>query len=180
MVNVNWGSVADWVSGIGSLTASVVALYVALDSKRIKLRGYAGTRLIVGQGRPSREILAVSATNVSQRPTVISNISFTFSVWRWRRQGIVTFFESVDTHGIPKTLVDGETGSWHVPLNGESVWLSELARKFPVTRFDVWTWRFLVHTSNGGTTTFRAEKRLRTMFLEELSKQKSAATSPPN
>lgn len=39
MAGIQWGSVADWVSGIGSLSAAVVALYVALSARRIGYRG---------------------------------------------------------------------------------------------------------------------------------------------
>lgn len=162
---VELGSIADWVSGIGSLAAAVVALYVAHSAQRVRLRGYAGHRLIIGPGQPRIDVFAVSATNVSQRPTVITNIGFTFGVWRWKRHGIVTFMQDQFGHGIPRPLADGETGNWNVPLGKDNEWLRELASKFSVTRWAVFTWRVQVHTSNGGTTTFRPDKETRKMLL---------------
>jgi len=113
---VEWGSIADWVSGIGSLAAAVVALYVSHSAQRIKLRGYAGHRLIIGPGQSCADVFSVSATNVSQRPTVITGIGFTFGIWRWKRHGIMTFMQDQISHGIPMPLTDGETGNWNVPL----------------------------------------------------------------
>jgi hypothetical protein len=164
--SINWGSVADWVSGLGSFAAAAVALYVALSTRRIRLRGYCGHRLIVGAGQPSFDVFAVSVTNVSQRPTVVTNIGFTFGVLRWKRRGLITFMQDDISQGIPKPLADGETGNWNVRLGPDRQWLRDLATKFEVTRLSVMTWRVHVHTSNGGTTTLRPEKGIRDMLLQ--------------
>lgn len=34
ILNIEWGSVADWVSGIGSISTALLSLYLAADSKR--------------------------------------------------------------------------------------------------------------------------------------------------
>jgi hypothetical protein len=166
---VEWGSIADWVSGIGSFAAAIVALYVALSSRRIKLSGYCGHRLIIGSGQPRIEVFAVAVTNVSQRPTVITNIGFTFGIWRWKQHGIITFMQNQLSHGIPKPLSDGESGNWTVPLGADNQWLKELIEQFPVNRLTILTWRIHVHTSNGGTTTLRPEKNIRERLLACIS-----------
>jgi hypothetical protein len=161
VAGIQWGSVADWVSGIGSFAAATVALYVARSSRRIKLRGYAGHRVIIGRGQPGIEVFSVSATNVSQRPTVVTKIGFTFGIWRWKRYGVITFQQDQISHGIPKSLGDGETADWIVPLGDDSQWLKDLASKFPISWWAVFTWRVHVHTSNGGSNTFRPDKAIR-------------------
>ena len=70
---VNWGSVADWVSGLGSFAAAVVALYVARLSQRVKIRGYFGRVFI--EGRPRSDMLVVAVINISQRPTAVASIT---------------------------------------------------------------------------------------------------------
>lgn len=162
---LEWGSIADWVSGIGSLAAAVVALYVAHSSQRVQLRGYAGHRLIIGLGQPRVDVFSISATNVSQRPTVVTNIGFTFGFWRWKRHGIIALAPDQFGHGVPKALTDGETGNWNIPLGPDNRWLRDLASKFPVTWWAVCTWRVHLHTSNGGTTTLRPDKETRQMLL---------------
>ena len=169
------GSLADWVSGIGSLAAAVVALYVALDSQRIKLKGFCGHRVIVGGGQPPIDVLAISMTNTSQRPTVVTNIGFTFGALRWKKFGIITSMQDVISHGIPKPLSDGETGNWNVDLGKDEQWLKDLAEQFSVTRFAVATWKITVHTSNGGTTTLRPEKHLRNALLKHVNARKNVS-----
>jgi hypothetical protein len=50
---INWGSVADWVSGLGSFSAVIVALYLSRSAQRVRLRGYCGLRVILGGGSPT-------------------------------------------------------------------------------------------------------------------------------
>lgn len=169
------GSLADWVSGIGSLAAAVVALYVALDSQKIRLRGFCGHRVIVGIGQPPIDVLAISMTNISQRPTVVTNIGFTFGVLRWKKFGIITFMQDVISHGTPKPLSDGETGNWNVDLGKDEQWLKDLAEKFSVTRFAAATWKITIHTSNGGTTTLRPEKNLRKALQKHINSRKNVS-----
>ena len=164
--SINWGSVADWVSGLGSFAAAAVALYVALSTQRVRLRGYCGHRVIVGPGQPQVDVFSVSVTNVSQRPTVVTNIGFTFGVLRRKRHGIITFMQDDISQGIPKQLVDGDTGNWNVRLGPKNQWLREVAEKFDMTRFSVMTWTLHVHTSNGGTATLRPEKNIRDMLIQ--------------
>jgi len=182
VTGIEWGSIADWVSGIGSFAAAIVALYVAHSAQRVKLRGYCGHRLILGPGQSRVDVFAVSVTNISQRPTIVTNIGFTFGVWRWKRYGIITFMQDQFGHGIPKPLSDGEAGNWNVPLGPDNRWLRELAKKFPVNRWAIITWRVQVHTSNGGTATLRPEKNIREMLLacsgSHASTQADAATAP--
>ena len=170
--NLNWGSIADWVSGIGSLAAATVALYVALSSQRVKLRGYCGHRLILGGPEPQFEVFSVSVTNISQRPTVITNVGFTFGIFRWKRHGLITFMQDDISHGIPKTLSDGETANWNVRLGPNQKWVKELIEKFEVSRFSVATWRVHVHTSNGGTTALRPEKNIREILVSAIKERK--------
>lgn len=173
MAEVQWGSIADWVSGTGSLAAAVVALYVAHSAQRVRLKVYCGHRLVVGRGQPTFDVFSVTATNISQRPTVITNIGFSFGLWRWKKHGIITFMQDDIGHGIPKPLSDGETGSWNVRLGPNNVWVTDLVNKFPFNRFSLLTWRVHVHTSNGGTTTVRPDKSMRELVLAAIAAKKS-------
>lgn len=168
--DVQWGTVADWVSGIGSLAAAVVALYIAYDSKKVRLSGYAGHRTIIGGGMPTIEVFTVSATNISQRPTTITNISFSMGLFRWKRFGIITFVQSSFSHGIPKTLTDGDSGSWSAELGNQEQWLADLVAKFKMRWIDAQTFRIYVHTSNGGSTRLVPEKAFRKMMLKHIAK----------
>lgn len=162
---IQWGSVADWVSGIGSFAAAAVALYVAQASHRVRLRASCGHRIIIGGGQPRIDVFSVSATNVSQRPTVVTNIGFSFGILRWKRHGLITFMPGDLGPGIPKSLSDGETASWNAKMGPDNKWARDLVEKFNVSKFDLWTWRVQIHLSNGGTTELRPEKGMRRILL---------------
>ncbi len=174
---IQWGSVADWVSGIGSFAAAATALYIAYSGRRIKLRGYCGERTVIGGGQPRTEVFTVCVTNVSQRPTVVTNIGFSFGMWRWKRNGIIMFVQDQFGHGIPKPLGDGETGHWSVPLGQDNEWAKDLVSKFTPSRWGVRTWRVHVYTSNGGTTTLRPEKAMRDLLLNVIAHEPTANNS---
>lgn len=165
-MSIEWGSVADWASGAGSFTAAIVALYIAHSARRIKLRGYCGHRLIIRPGSVPIDVFSVSATNISQRSTVVTGIGCTFGLWHWKEHGLIMFTQGQFSQGIPKSLVDGETGSWNVPLGQDNQWLRDIASKYRLSRWAIRTWRVQVYTSNGGTTTLYPDKGIRSMLLE--------------
>ena len=169
---VQWGTVADWVSGVGSLSAAIAALYIAYDSKKVRLNGYAGHRTIVGGGMPTVEVLTVAATNISQRPTTITNRSFSMGLFFWRRHGIITFMQTPNSHGIPKELTDGDRGNWCAELGANEEWISNLVSKFNMGWVDVQTLRIYLHTSNGGSTKLVPEKSFRKMLLKHVGTKK--------
>lgn len=172
---VQWGSVADWVSGLGSLAASIVALYLANDAKKIRLRGFCGLRTLFIRGEDREmSVLTISATNASMRPTVIVNIGMSFGP-PWRRQhSTMLFTQSSVSHGIPKSLGDGETGTWTADVRNQEFNLDELASECKLNSFDVETWRFYIHTSNGGSTVFRPERALREALRKVVDERNRA------
>lgn len=165
---INWGSAADWVSGLGSLSAALVALYVAKSSDRIRLRGYCGLRVIVGQGKAPQDLVFVSVTNIGTRATVINNISMRVG-WFKRRHAIITVVKDQYSVGVPYTISDGQEGNWGIPLDKDKKWLVELIDGFVVTRSDVNSIRFFVHTNHAEDLTLRPEKPFRDTILELLA-----------
>jgi hypothetical protein len=159
MCTINWGSVADWVSGIGALSAALVALYLARRSERIRLRAYCGFRLIVGAGIPKSEVLCVSATNVGTRTTIVNNIGMRVGRFK-RRYALISMMPTAISAGIPQQLVDGQSVSWHIPLDSERTWVKDLCKTFVRSRSDARSLRFTIHTNHGLDITIVPEKPL--------------------
>lgn len=66
---------------------------------------------------------------------------------------------------IPRPLGDGEQAHWGIPLDKEQKWINDLFLKdFAKSWLDVQTMVIQVHTTNGGTFSFRPEKALRSMI----------------
>jgi hypothetical protein len=172
---IDWGSVADWVSGLGSLAAAVVALYVARFSQRVKLRGYCGRRIIITEGgaEPNVDVFAISATNTSVRPTTVTNIVFVSGIWRWKQHLFVKFSRDIG-NVLPTPLSDGQPGEWYVPMGESNKFARNIVDKVKMTRFSAATFRVQILTSNGGTTTLWPEKRFRNLLLSLVKEKKSA------
>jgi hypothetical protein len=165
--SINWGSVADWVSGLGSLSAGVIALYLARASQRIRLRGSCGLRIVLSQGVAPCDILSVSATNIGTRATVISNIGLRVGVFR-KKYAIITTVKDLYSVGIPYPLADGQEGHWGIPLDQEKTWIRDLCKDLVKNKTDVWSLRFQIHTSHGESITIRPEKNLRRELLNQI------------
>ena len=161
---INWGSVADWVSGVGSLSAVVTALYLSKAAQRVKLHGLCGHRVVVERGQENKELISVFVTNTGTRPTVIKSIGLRFGLFR-KRYGILKLQKDEYMDPMPRPLGDGEQAHWGIPLDKERKWIDDLFLKdFAKTWLDVESMVLQIHTTNGGTHSFRPEKALRTMI----------------
>lgn len=170
--NVDWGSVADWVSGLGSMSAAVIALYLARSAERIKLDGYCGLRIVVGGGLPQEEILMIAATNIGSRGTVITNISMRVG----KRQAIITAVKDRFSDGTPVRLEDGQDAKWGISVGQDSAWLRDLCSGIVTSPRDVNKLRIRLHTSHGAVLVIKPEQSVKTRLVELLA-EKAAAIS---
>jgi hypothetical protein len=169
--NINWGSVADWVSGLGSMSAGIIALYLARESQRIHLQGYCGLRVLVGGGGPKQDLVSISVTNIGTRATIINNVSIRVGLFK-KRLAIITIPKDAFSVGIPYSLADGHAAHWGISLDQNKSWLRDLCKDFILNKNDVRTLRFRIHTNHGDFLTLKPEKPLRNAIIEIL-KEKS-------
>lgn len=175
---INWGSVADWVSGLGSVAASITALYLARSSDRIQLEGSFGVRMLVGGRGPTRDLVSVRITNTGRRATIVSTLAIrTGRRFRKKRYAIIPLWDPGISHTLPTTLQDGDEAAWFIGLEDNDKWLRDLCsgdEPFVRTASDVETFCLEVHTRNGGMLALQAEKSLRERLMTAL-----AATTAP-
>lgn len=169
--NIDWGSVADWVSGLGSFAAVVVALYLSNAAQRIYLRGNVGLRLVISNGMPEQKILVFSVTNIGSRATVVNNLAMRVGLFK-KRYAIITTGRDFGSSSMPAPLTDGEVANWHIPIDKEKTWLIDLCKNFVRSKFDVHTLRFEIHTTNGGHLKLKPEPALKEELLAIVSKKK--------
>lgn len=165
---INWGSVADWVSGIGALTAAVVALYLALRSERIRLKGHCGIMVLFFPGIPKQDVFAISATNVGTRNTIVNNIGMRVGRFKNKRQAVIGINATLYSAGVPHTLADGQTANWHIPLDAQKSWIKDLYGTIVKTKDDVRTLRFVVHTTHGNDLVLKPNDSVRDVLLATL------------
>jgi len=177
--SINWGSVADWVSGLGSLVASGVALYLGLSHARIKLSGTCGLRTILGGGAPAIEVFNVWVVNRGTRTTVVTNIGLSVGRHRKTRRHAIVLFPRDPGYspGMPYSLADGVSASWSVPTGVDRAWLTELCGNLITTEKDLATLLFIVSTSHGTTLKLRPERDLLGALRVAMAKSAAAGAS---
>lgn len=173
---MEWGSIANWVSGTGSLVASCVALFIADRGRRIHIDGYVGKRVLIGGGFPKTDVLSISVTNIGTRAAKITNVGFECGRGKEKRFAIVTVgipnakCPWLASSPLPISLEDGETANWQILLTAQENWIDELVeKKFVKKWIDVETLRFTIHTSQGHVKYLRPELPLRSQLHELLS-----------
>lgn len=148
MSSLNWGSVAEWVSGLGALAAVVTALYLARADQRISLRGYCGFRDVVGPGIPPHEYLLISVTNVGRRATTLNNIGMRTGLWR-KKNSVIYAVKDAFSDGIPVEISDGEVRKWAIPMEDDRKWIRDLTKTFVTSKLHARLLRFYVWTTHG-------------------------------
>ena len=166
---INWGSLADWVSGLGALAAAIVALYLARRSERIRLRAHCNISTLFFPGSHKQEVIAVSATNIGTRTTVINNIGMRVGPRRNRRHAVIGFNADRWSAGIPHTLADGQSANWYIELDPDRTWIKDLSKSMVKTAADVDSLRFVIHTSHGQDHVVGPTDNLKEALLAEIA-----------
>lgn len=167
---INWGSVADWVSGLGSFAAVATALYLSRSAQRIHLRGLCGHRQVIEKDRDVQDLISISVTNTGTRATVIKGVGLRFGLLN-KRYAYLKLQQGDLMDPIPRPLSDGEQAHWGIPLDSDRTWIEDLFLKdFARNWLDVESMVVQVHTTNGGTFSFRPERNLRRMIHSKRTK----------
>src|SRR2546427_6631611 len=69
-----WVAVGTWFAGLATLAAVIVALRLAKQVEKVKLKVHVGLReLVMGDGSPYQEYLVISVTNWGERAVTINS-----------------------------------------------------------------------------------------------------------
>ena len=172
LCSINWGSVADWASAVGSLSAVITALYLSRSAERIRLIGYCGPRTLLNTRGVQGDVLFISVTNVGHRPTLIKGVGMRTGLFR-KRFVIITMQKDDISDGLPNPISDGEEAKWGIPLDNDREWLKDLCKTFIRSSLDIKTLRIIVSTSHGERLVIRPEKSLREALRDIVYDQKS-------
>lgn len=163
-----WNAVGTWLAGIATFGAVVVSLHLARRSEKVRLKVFAGLRMVVrGDGSPSEEHLNIGITNIGDRPTTITTVGWAVGSGKQRRHCIQPV--SGDwTAQYPIELAHGKTANFMVSFTHTPNWLTEFANGFlrSLSDKELNTLVAQVHTSLGQTVEVKPESGL----LERLKK----------
>lgn len=163
-------TIGVWLAGVGTISAAIVALYLARREKRVRLKIYVGHRIIIGggvRGRP--EYCSIGITNVGYRPVVITNLGWKSGITR-KKYAVQTIQPSPLCSDLPVKIADGESAKFMIPLMSDGShpsWLIDFAGTFigDNPKRDIRTLRLQVHTSIGKIFEARPEKTFREILL---------------
>lgn len=166
-----WNAVGTWVAGIATFAAVLVSLNLARRSERVRLKVFAGFRLVIrGDGTPPEEHLNIGVTNLGDRSVTINTVGWVVGKRKQKRYCIQTV-SGPWTAQYPVELQHGKNASFMVPFNHTPNWLTEFANGFlkslPDKELD--TLIVQVHTSVGQTIEVKPEKDL----VERLRKART-------
>lgn len=111
-----WAAIGTWVAALGTVSASVVALWWARRSSRVRLKCHLGinTFFVTNQDPEISDAIFVVSfdfTNLGERPVTITGIGFQHGRWYNRESFTVMPRESGLAHErqLPKTIDHGES-----------------------------------------------------------------------
>lgn len=156
-----------WGAAIGTISAVIVALYLARSDRIIRIRLSAGHRL-VGSGPDLEKYqhnCAIKAVNMGFRKVTITGIGWKVGYLKKRTCDQILSMPPFPST-MPITLADGDEATWYIPFNSKDEdpdWIDT----FPLEvlgNHPYWTSksvRIFVYTSVGKIITAPIEKPLR-------------------
>ena len=157
-----WNAVGTWVAGIATFAAVLVSLNFARRSERVRLKVFAGLRLVIrGDGTPPEEHLNIGVTNLGDRAVTVNTVGWAVGKRKQRRYCIQTV-SGPWTAQYPIELQHGKATSFMVSFNHTPTWLTEFANGFlkSISDKELDTLVAQVHTSVGQTIEVKPEKDL--------------------
>ena len=163
-----WVAVGTWVAGLATLAAVIVALRLAKQVEKVKLKVHVGLReLVMGDGSPFQEHLAISVTNLGERAVTINSAGWAVGKGKHRKFAIQTVAAVYSTK-YPVELSYGKEANFMVSFLIVPAWLKDFATGFvrDLSDRNLQTLVAQIHTSVGQTVEVKPENDL----LEALKK----------
>jgi len=157
-----WMVIGTWLAALATLGAVIVALQLARRTEKVRLKAYAGLRVIVlGDGNPPQEHLVIGVTNMGERSVTINTVGWAVGK-RKHRSFCIQTVSGPYTKQYPVELAHGKSADFMVSFLATPTWLMEFATGFVKDSSDksLKTLVALVHTSVGQTVEVQPEKPL--------------------
>jgi len=172
-----FNALGAWVASIGTISAVIVALYLARLDRIIRVRLSAGHRLVgTGSDRSKyQDHCSIRAVNMGSRKVTITGIGWRTGLFK---KNIYEQILSTPPYPstLPATLADGEEATWLIPfksMDGHPNWIDTFPRevlgKHPHLASK--SVRIFVYTSVGNPIIATIEKPLREKIIAAALKK---------
>jgi hypothetical protein len=186
--NLEWtfiNGVSGLLTAVGTLSAVIVALWIATRDSRLRLKVHAGIRKMLLQRkvyeRPGEEpdFLLIAVTNVGRRVVTVTGLLWKNRLvrrrWLFQMPG-----EAPLSAQLPARLQDGDEADFAVPLaalTSVNDWADFRAIIPKPRRFTARFLRIVVRTSTGEFVTAPLEKELREWFLAAVERKSATGAT---
>lgn len=166
-----------WIAAIGTISAVIVALYLARSDRIIRIRLSVGHRL-VGSGpdlAKYQDHCAIKAVNMGFRKVTITGIGWKAGFLKKRTYEQILSMSPYPSM-MPITLADGDEATWHIPFNSVDEhpnWIDTFPLKL-LGKHPYWiskSIRIFVYTSVGKMIVAPIEKPLRERLVAAALKK---------
>jgi len=170
-------TIGIWLAGIGTLSAVIVSLYLARKDSIVRLKVYAGHRILVAQNQKEQpDFLSIGITNVGFRKVTITGIGWKVGIFK-KKYGIQTLYPNPISDNLPKTLNDGDEARVLIPFkNSQNYpnWIDDFPKDFlgKYPKLSSRTLKLQVLTTIGKTFEVKIEAGLRQKLIESAIRQK--------
>lgn len=165
-------AIGTWVSGIGTLLAVAISLYLANKKAQVKIKCEVGERVIVIQGSNPDDGyqtgISIIVTNLTSLPVTINTLGWTCGKNNYWHQ----MLGDPDSATLPKRLEYGEQGIFWISLEGkEESWFEKFSQQLKTRGANPKKMKMTVTTSSGEVFKFKPDKELLNKFSQFVGKQ---------
>lgn len=125
-----WIAIGSWLAGVGTVAATVVALYLARRVEKLRLRIRVGLmQVVMGDGTPFQEHLGIDVINAGERPVTINAIGWAVGKGK-RRKYAIQPLHSPHSAQCPIELACGKNANFLVSFDIMPNWARDFGTGF--------------------------------------------------
>jgi hypothetical protein len=164
-------TIGTWLASIATVSAVIVALYLARRDAKIKLKIHVGHRILITPGEKGRpDYCSISITNIGFRKVTINNIGWKVGLYK-KRFAVQTLWPFPLNSPLPVQLDDGQEAKYLIPFQAQGNypnWIDDFSKDFlnPNIWLSANTLKLQVSTSLDKTFEVKIEKGLREKLIE--------------
>lgn len=125
-----WIAVGTWLAGVGTIAATVVALYLARRAERLRLRIRVQLmQVVMGDGTPFQDQLGIDVANVGERPITINSVGWAVGKGKGRRYALQPL-NSPYSAQYPIELAYGKSAKFLISFESMPNWAKDFGTGF--------------------------------------------------
>lgn len=167
-------SFANWVAAIGTVSAVIVSLYLALNTSRPKAKLSIDIRNIIDleHNGDYPEIVSIKMVNTGERLIHITNLGWKLGVFN-KRYAVQVINGTRFSQGIPVSLEYGNEANWHILVHAKGDWYKYFSQGFlkRAGRWRIRSLRIVALTSTGHKFSAKPENELLKKLVDAGKKE---------